>query len=82
MAKEVQTVVVIIGLLGFLGAVVAFIVVSVIMATRASTEAAAENRKENKPVSNGFAPAALVTLVVIFVLALALGIIPPLLQRG
>ncbi len=77
-----QTTVVTLGLLGLLAAVLVSLGISVFFASRGNASAAEINRKENKPVSNGFAIAAVVTLVVIFVFVIIVGILPPILLRG
>jgi predicted PurR-regulated permease PerM len=82
MDQQTQTTVVTLGLAGFLAATFILLAISIFLASRGNASAAEINRKENKPVSNGFAVAALITLVVIFVLVLATGLIPPILLRG
>lgn len=76
-----QTTIVILGLLGVIVGIVAMTTVSVALASRGNAEAATLNRQENKPVSNGFAVVALVTLSVLVGLALVLGVLPPMLRR-
>jgi NADH:ubiquinone oxidoreductase subunit 6 (subunit J) len=74
--------------LGFLGLAVvligaiAMVTFSVIVMTRESRVTAEINRKNNKPVSNGYAGVAVIAVVVIFVLTIVLGLLPPLLRRG
>ena len=74
--------------LGFLGLAVvligaiAMIAFSVTVMTRESRVTAEINRKNNKPVSNGYASVAVIAVVVIFVLTFVLGLLPPLLRRG
>ena len=82
MDQQTQTTVVTLGLVGFAAATFILLGISIFLASRGNATAAEVNRKENKPVSNGFAVAALITLVVIFVLVLAAGLIPPILLRG
>jgi uncharacterized membrane protein YidH (DUF202 family) len=82
MDAATQTTVVTLGLLGLLAAVLISLGLSVMLASRGNVAAAEINRKENKPVSNGYAIAAVVALAIIFVFVLVVGLLPPLLSRG
>jgi predicted dinucleotide-binding enzyme len=76
-----QTIIVL-GLIGFAVAVAVLFGISVALASRGNAAAAEANRKDGKPITNGFAIAATVAIAAIFVLALFLGVLPPLLRRG
>ncbi len=58
------------------------IVFSVALLSRENVQAAAINRQQNQPVSNGFALPATIAIVLIFILVLLIGFLPPILRRG
>jgi len=66
----------------FVVAVIVVIAISLVFASRGNAHAAEVNRKENNPVSNGFATVALFGILIIFTIVIITGFLPPLLRRG
>ncbi len=72
----------VIELLLFVVAVIVVIGISLVLASRGNARSAEVNRKENTPISNGFATVALIGIVIIFAIVFVAGFLPPLLRRG
>jgi cytochrome c biogenesis factor len=72
----------VLGIVGFTLCVLAMFIVSILWASRESVRNAKLNQQKNQSVSNGYAVLTAVVVIVVFGLALFLGILPPILRRG
>ncbi len=66
----------------FVLAVIIVLGLSVAFALRQNQAAADANRQKDAPISNGLVIPATVVLVIVLLLALIIGFLPPILRRG
>jgi len=72
----------ILSLLALVAVAFATVILSVVFMNGERNHTAEINRQHNQPISNGYAIAATVTLVVVFAVVFLFGLLPPLLRRG
>jgi hypothetical protein len=72
----------ILSLLALLAAAIGMVIFSVVFMNGEGRHTAEINRQHNQPISNGYAIAATVTIIVVFALVFLFGLLPPLLRRG
>jgi uncharacterized membrane protein len=71
----------IVALVVLLAVAAGIVVFSVVFMSAESRHTAEANQQIGQPVSNGYAGVAIVSLIVIFIVTVALGLLPPLLRR-